>query len=76
MDISWNVSSTVSGIHNFEVGLASQIGQNPDRLNFVSSNQHQRIRLLYPNVWNGEDFFILLKTITKANIEVIEVKLN
>ena len=66
LDLSWNVSGSAN-IHDFEVGLSSD-NSSLDKMDFVSSRQHQHIKIINSNIWDGEEFYIIIRTITKSAI--------
>lgn len=56
-----------SGIYDYEIGLASTRSATPDKMTFTSSHKHQHVRIHYPNIWNGDEFYILVKTTAKSS---------
>ena len=56
-----------SGIYDYEVGLASTKSTTPDKMTFTSSHKHQHTRIHYPNIWNGDEFYIVVKTTAKSS---------
>ncbi|XP_053400998.1 uncharacterized protein LOC128557563 isoform X2 [Mercenaria mercenaria] len=72
VDISWNVTSGATNVHDFEVGISSENSGFPDVMDFTTSHQHQHIRLFHPNIFDGEHFYVLIKAITKSS--VIDIK--
>ena len=64
--MSWNVTEGISGIFDYEVGLASTMTTIPDMMDFISSHGHQHIRIHHPNIWDGSLFHVVIKTIGKS----------
>lgn len=56
-----------SGIYDYEVGLASTKSTTPDKMTFTSSHKHQHTRIHYPNIWNGDEFYIVVKITAKSS---------
>ncbi|XP_053390115.1 uncharacterized protein LOC123523221, partial [Mercenaria mercenaria] len=73
VDISWNVTSGATNVHDFEVGISSENSEFPDVMDFTTSHQHQHIRLFHPNIFDGEHFYVLIKAITKSSVIDIKV---
>ncbi|XP_053398947.1 uncharacterized protein LOC128556937 [Mercenaria mercenaria] len=73
VDISWNVTYSAGGVHDYEVGIASTNSKFPDIMDFASSHHHQHMRLFHPNIFDGEQFYVLIKAITKASVSDIKV---
>ena len=40
----------------------------PDIMSFKSSMHHSFMRLVHPGIWDGQEFFILLKVTTKSGV--------
>ncbi|KAL4221421.1 hypothetical protein ACF0H5_019679 [Mactra antiquata] len=72
LTLSWNVSDTPSGILDFDVGLATHLSDYPDIMDFRSSHHHKFITILYPNIWDGSLFDILIKATTKSGVTNIK----
>lgn len=73
--IEWTAVSTIGGVFDYEFGLTSTAGGSaaPDILAYVSTKQNPHIILHHANVPTGTEFFIAVKTISKAEIENIQV---
>ncbi|WAR06111.1 hypothetical protein MAR_021480 [Mya arenaria] len=72
LDISWNYTEGPSGVNCFEIGLSSDNTDTPDIMSFQSSMHHSFMRLVHPGIWDGQEFFILLKVTSKSG--VVETK--
>ncbi|WAR04731.1 hypothetical protein MAR_020100, partial [Mya arenaria] len=68
LDISWNYTEGPSGVNSFDVGLSSDNTDIPDIMSFQSSMHHSFMRLVHPGIWDGQEFFILLKVTTKSGV--------
>ncbi|XP_056015772.1 uncharacterized protein LOC125675332 [Ostrea edulis] len=69
--LSWSANETI--IHDYEVGLATVFGSRaPDVMAFRSTNQHRHTHLMHTDLPEGEPFYFIIKTISKANVEGIQ----
>ncbi|XP_060580924.1 uncharacterized protein LOC132737608 [Ruditapes philippinarum] len=73
VDISWNVTTGPGGLHDYEVGIASEHSEIPDIMGFTTSHQHQHMRLFHPDIFDGEIFYLLIKSITQSSVTDIKV---
>lgn len=66
------VDSTL--IHDFEVGLSSTSnGIAPDIFPFRSSKHHSHFRLNHPDVPDGREFYVVIKSIGKSGVNGLQV---
>ncbi|XP_078334035.1 uncharacterized protein LOC111124258 [Crassostrea virginica] len=71
--VSWVPVDIVGGVHDYELGLSSTAGSPaPDILAFRSTKQHPHIHLPHADVPDGTEFYIMIKTTSKANVEGIQ----
>ncbi|KAK3100189.1 hypothetical protein FSP39_015958 [Pinctada imbricata] len=71
--IEWSPVSPPAGIYDYEVGLSSTAGSSsPDVMAFRPTRQHAHIRIMHGDVPDGALFYIIIKTISKANVEGIQ----
>ena len=64
----------LGGVHDYELGLSSTAGSPaPDILAFRSTKQHSHIHLPHADVPDGTEFYIMIKTTSKAKVEGIQV---
>ncbi|WAR05722.1 hypothetical protein MAR_021091 [Mya arenaria] len=68
LEISWNYTEGPSGVNSFDIGLSSDNTHTPDIMSFQSSMHHSFMRLVHPGIWDGQEFFILLKVTSKAGV--------
>ncbi|WAR05117.1 hypothetical protein MAR_020486 [Mya arenaria] len=73
LEMSWNYTESPSGVNSFEIGLSSDNTENPNIMSFQSSMHHSFMRLIHPGIWDGQEFFILLKVTSKAGIRNTKV---
>lgn len=73
IDLAWNVSSGTSGVHDYYIGIATEKTSVPDIVNFESTHGQRRKRLYHPRLFNGEQFYFVLKTVTKSAVTDIKV---
>ncbi|XP_060578984.1 uncharacterized protein LOC132735961, partial [Ruditapes philippinarum] len=73
IDISWNVTLGAGNVHDYEVGIASENSEFPDIMDFTSSHHHQHIRIFHPDIFDGEQFYVLIKSITKSSVTDIKI---
>ncbi|XP_060577218.1 uncharacterized protein LOC132734491 [Ruditapes philippinarum] len=73
IDISWNVTPGASNVHDYEVGIASENSKFPDVMDFTSSHHHQHIRIFHPGIFDGEQFYVMIKAITKSSVTDIKI---
>lgn len=75
MDVSWNISTGPSGFLNFHIGIASEKNGFPDIMDFVSTHGQRMKRLYHPHLFNGEEFYLVLKSTSKSGVTDIKVRL-
>ncbi|XP_062576068.1 uncharacterized protein LOC134237945 [Saccostrea cucullata] len=69
--LSWYANET--SIHDYEVGLSTVAGSTaPDLLPFRSTQQHRRIHLMHTDIPEREPFYLIIKTISRSNVEGIQ----
>ncbi|KAL3841826.1 hypothetical protein ACJMK2_019925 [Sinanodonta woodiana] len=71
IDLVWRVINGSAGIHDYEVGLSST-GASDDLMLFRSTNQHTHHQILHPNIQEGEEFYILVKAISKSSVTTVK----
>ncbi|KAK3101031.1 hypothetical protein FSP39_000383, partial [Pinctada imbricata] len=72
LHMSWKPVLAAGGIHDYEVGLATISGSPaPDILAFRSTKQHAHIDIHHADIPDGTMFYIIIKAISKANVEGI-----
>ncbi|KAL3843250.1 hypothetical protein ACJMK2_021192 [Sinanodonta woodiana] len=69
--MSWTVSGAKSGIFDYYVGISSTESTLPDRFEFISTNQHAHVHIPFPNIHEGEQFYILVKAVSKSAMESV-----
>ena len=74
--MSWNVTFGAGNVHDYEVGIASANSKFPDVMDFTSTHHHQHIRLFHPDIFDGEQFYVLIKAITKSSVTDIKVSIS
>ena len=58
-------------VFDYEVGLSSTTGSSA----FESSKQHAHHRIMHTNIPDATEFYIIIKSISKSNVEGITVSL-
>ena len=71
--MSWNVTGSLSGIYDFEIGLSSTASDYPDIMMFVSSSHHAQLTIHRPNLNTGTLFYFIIKSISRTGVENIQV---
>ena len=72
--MSWFPAVDSTLIHDFEVGLSSTSnGIAPDIFPFRSSKHHSHFRLNHPDVPDGREFYVVIKSIGKSGIDGLQV---
>ena len=72
--MSWSSAVDRKLIHDFEVGLSSTSnGIAPDIFPFRSSKHHSHFRLNHPDVPDGREFYVVIKSIGKSGINGLQV---
>jgi len=74
--VSWNTTVGPSGVHDYEIGLATDNTSFPDILPFQSTKQHAFSRLFHPEIWDGDEFYILIQVTSKSSVSNIKVDLS
>lgn len=66
--IHWTSEDNESGIHHFEIGLSSssERANNPDLLEFVSTELKPTYINVHPGIGHGSTFFVTIRSINKA----------
>ncbi|XP_078322971.1 uncharacterized protein LOC111122905 [Crassostrea virginica] len=71
--ITMTWSSNNVSVHDYEVGFSSTSNSSaPDIMAFRSTKQHQRLHIMHSDLPEGTPFYIVIKTISKANVEGIQ----
>ena len=74
IEVSWNVTTGASGVHDFQIGIASERTSIPGVMDFTSTHGHQTKRLYHPHLFNGERFYLVLKSTSKSDVIDVEVR--
>lgn len=75
--MSWDPLDVPSMVYNYEVGVASASGSlAPDLMSFQSTKQFAHHRMMHGNIPDGTRFYIIIKTISKSNVEGITVRIS
>ncbi|XP_063415906.1 uncharacterized protein LOC134697555 [Mytilus trossulus] len=70
MEISWEPVDIPAKVYDYELGLSSTSGSAaPDIMAFESTKQHAHHRVVHTNIPDGTQFYIIIKTISKSNVE-------
>ncbi|XP_076113981.1 uncharacterized protein LOC143082265 [Mytilus galloprovincialis] len=71
--MSWNPAIDANLIHDYEVGLSSTENSiAPDIVSFRTTKHHTHFRLNHPDVPDGKEFYIIIKSISKAGVEGLQ----
>nr|XP_034314147.1 uncharacterized protein LOC105348718 isoform X1 [Crassostrea gigas] len=71
--VSWLPVDNPGSVHDYEVGFSSTPGSPaPDIMAFRSTKQHPHLHIFHADVPDGAEFHIVIKTISKANVEGIQ----
>lgn len=72
--MSWKSGIDDKLIHDYEVGLSSTTHSfASDIVPFRTTKHHTHFRLNHPDVPDGKEFHVILKSISKAGVEGIQV---
>lgn len=72
--MSWEPLDIPAKVFDYEVGFSSTAGSTaPDIMAFESTKQHAHVRVMHTNIPDGTQFFIIIKTISKSNVEGLTV---
>lgn len=72
--ITWVADNT--SVHDYEVGFSSTINSSaPDIMGFRSTKQHRWIHIMHTDIPEGTPFYIVIKSISKANVEGLQVNM-
>ncbi|CAG2233138.1 unnamed protein product [Mytilus edulis] len=70
MEITWEPLDIPARVFDYEVGFSSTEGSPaPDIMAFESTKQHAHARIMHTNIPDGTLFYIIIKTISKSNVE-------
>ncbi|CAG2234222.1 unnamed protein product [Mytilus edulis] len=70
MEISWEPVDIPAKVYDYELGFSSTSGSAaPDIMAFESTKQHAHHRVVHTNIPDGTQFYIIIKTISKSNVE-------
>ncbi|XP_076117799.1 uncharacterized protein LOC143085385 [Mytilus galloprovincialis] len=70
MEISWEPVDIPAKVYDYELGFSSTSGSAaPDIMAFESTKQHAHHRVVHSNIPDGTQFYIIIKTISKSNVE-------
>lgn len=73
--MSWVPLDIPAKVFDYEVGFSSTPGSAaPDIMAFKSTKQHAHVRVMHTNIPDGSQFFIIIKTISKSNVEGLTVR--
>lgn len=76
MEFSWKPIDIPAQVYDYELGFSSTPGSMaPDIMAFESTNQHAHHRVTHGNVPDGTEFYIIIKTISKSNVEGLSVRI-
>ena len=74
MELSWELIDIPAKVYDYEVGFSSTPGSAaPDIMAFESTKQHAHHRVMHTNIPDGTQFYIIIKTISKSNVEGMTV---
>jgi len=75
MTLEWLPENGPGGIFDYEVGVsrAASGGVAPDIMGFVSTKQHAYTTIRHANLPDGTEFYFQIKTISKSEVEGIQV---
>ena len=77
MEMSWTPVDIPAKVYDYQVGFSSTPGSAaPDIMSFESTKQHAHHRVMHGNVPDGSQFYIIIKSISKSNVEGLTVSLN
>ncbi|XP_063400002.1 uncharacterized protein LOC134684631 [Mytilus trossulus] len=69
----WKSGIDYKLIHDYEVGLSSTTHSSaPDIVPFRTTKHHTHFRLNHPDVPDGKEFHVIIKSISKAGVEGIQ----
>ena len=72
--MSWEQIDIPAKVYDYEVGFSSTAGSAaPDIMSFQSTKQHAHHRVMHGNIPDATMFYIIIKTISKSNIESLTV---
>ena len=72
--LNWTGSDPHSGIHDYEVGLATSGSADvPDISGYQTTHHHAFYEQFHPTLTQGTPFYILVKAINKAGLETVQV---
>jgi hypothetical protein len=72
--LSWLPVDNPGSVHDYEVGFSTTKGSSaPDLMAFRSTKQHPHLHVSHTDVPDGAEFYVIIKTISKANVEGIQV---
>ncbi|VDI18543.1 Hypothetical predicted protein, partial [Mytilus galloprovincialis] len=73
LKMSWRSDIGDALMHDYEIGLSSTASSSaPDIVPFRSTKHHFRFRLNHPDVPDGKEFFVIIKSISKAAVEGLQ----
>ncbi|CAC5375033.1 unnamed protein product [Mytilus coruscus] len=73
LSMKWDSNMDEIFIHDYYIGLSStKNNPAPDILPFRSTKHHRHFRLNYPDLSEGILFYIIIKSTSKANVDVIQ----
>jgi hypothetical protein len=75
--LSWIPVDNPGSVHDYEVGFSTTKGSSaPDLMAFRSTKQHPHLHVFHTDVPDGAEFYVIIKTISKANVEGLQVGAN
>lgn len=74
--MNWTSDDPESGIHDYEVGLAttSDNTENPDLSPYTSTDHRAFYRVLHPSLTEGAPFYIFIRATNRADVSSIMVR--
>ncbi|XP_055997828.1 uncharacterized protein LOC125647098 [Ostrea edulis] len=71
--LSWLPVDNPGSVYDYEVGFSSTKGSPaPEIMAFRSTKQHPHLHVFHTDIPDGAEFYLIIKTISKANVEAIQ----
>ena len=75
--MTWNNGIDEDLIYNYEIGLSSTTrNRAPDIYAFSSSKHHKHCQLRNPNLVDGKEFYVVIKTIGQSGMRGYQVNFH
>ena len=75
--MTWNNGIDEDLIYNYEIGLSSTTrNRAPDIYAFSSSKHHKHCQLRNPNLVDGREFYVVIKTIGQSGMRGYQVNFH